>query len=132
MAATRVIVTTNQSESRRVFIRFADADAKLRATKVLKAARVEAPIGKTGELRNGLRMEQSRDVKGQWASGYDVLSTAPHTLFVIKGTRPHKITGNPFLAFFWPKVNSFVVFRSVQHPGTRANDFLSRALRKGR
>lgn len=130
--STRIVVDINNEQARRVFVRFADADAKRRATKVLKAARTEAPMGKTGELRRGLRMEQSRDVKGQWASGYDVLSMAPHTLFVIKGTRPHKIPGNPFLAFFWPVVGQFVIFRSVNHPGTRANDFLSRALRKGR
>lgn len=132
MFKTKVQVTTNQAEMQRVFVRFADADAKARATKVLKAARQEAPVGKTGELRAGLKMEQSRDVKGQWASGYDVISTAPHSLFVIKGTRPHKITGNPLLGFFWPKVGAFVVFRSVNHPGTRANDFLSRALKRGR
>lgn len=129
---TRVEVTTNNNETRRVFVRFTDADAKNRATKILKAARKEAPLGKTGELRAGLKMSQSRDTKGQWASGYDVISTAPHTLFVIDGTRPHKIEGKPLLAFFWPKVGGFVVFHSVNHPGTRANNFLARALKKGR
>lgn len=129
---TTVQITTNQSETRRVFVRFADKDAKRRATKMLHAAKADAPVGKTGELRRGIKMTQSRDIRGQWASGYDVTSNAPHTLYVIKGTRPHKITGNPLLAFFWPKVGQFVVFRSVNHPGTRPNNFLSRALRKAR
>lgn len=130
--ATRVIVTTNQAETRRVFIRFADADAKRRATRVLGTARTEAPVGKTGALRAGLKMEQSRDTRGRWAAGYDVISTAGHTMFVIKGTRPHPIVGNPLLGFFWPKVGQFVVFHSVNHPGTKANNFLSRALRAAR
>lgn len=131
MATTRVIVNMDERSVNRVFVRFADADAKKRATKVLAAAVAEAP-SKTGELRRGLRMSQSRDTRGRWSTGYDVISTAPHTMFVIKGTRPHKITGNPLLGFFWPKVGSFVVFHSVNHPGTRPNNFLSRALRKAR
>lgn len=131
MAATRVIVNMDERSVNRVFVRFADADAKKRATKVLAAAVAEAP-SKTGELRRGLRMSQSRDSRGRWSTGYDVISTAPYSMFVIKGTRPHKITGNPLLGFFWPKVGSFVVFHSVNHPGTRPNNFLSRALRKAR
>lgn len=128
---TRVIVNMNEQSANRVFIRFADKDAKKRAVKVLAKAVEEAP-SKTGALRRGLRMSQSRDTRGRWSTGYDVISTADHTLFVIKGTRPHTITGNPLLGFFWPKVGQFVVFHSVNHPGTRANNFLSRALRAAR
>ena len=131
MTRTRVIVNIDEGKANRVFIKFADADAKKRATKVLAKAVAEAP-SKTGKLRAGLRMEQSRDVRGRWSVGYDVVSTAPYTAYVVKGTAPHKITGNPLLAFFWPKVGSFVVFRSVNHPGTRPNNFLSRALRAAR
>lgn len=129
---SRVIVDINDEQARRTFVRFGDADAKKRATKVLAVAKLEAPRGKTGALRAGLRMDQSRDTRGRYETGYDVVSTAPHTLYVIKGTRPHTITGNPLLGFFWPKVGRFVVFRSVQHPGTKANNFLSRALRAAR
>lgn len=129
---SRVIVDINDAQARRVFVRFADRDAKKRATKVLGAAKLEAPRGKTGALRAGIKMDRSRDTRGQYETGYDVVSTAPHTLFVIKGTRPHTITGNPLLGFFWPKVGQFVVFHSVRHPGTKANNFLSRALRAAR
>lgn len=132
MTRTRVIVNMNERSANRVFVKFADADAKKRATKVLAKAVTEAPVGKTGALRSGLRMDQSRDVRGRWSTGYDVISTAPHSVFVIKGTRPHRIEGNPLLGFFWPKVGTFVVFHSVQHPGTRANNFLGRALRAAR
>lgn len=129
---SRVTVDINEQQAQRVFVRFADTDAKKRATKVLGVAIAESPVGKTGDLRAGLRMEQSRDVHGRWSTGYDVISTAAHTMFVIKGTAAHTITGNPLLAFFWPKVGKFVVFHSVHHPGTRPNNFLSRALRAAR
>lgn len=128
---SRVIVDIDDEKARRVFLRFADADAKKRAERVEKLAKVEAP-SKTGELRRQIRTSQSRDVQGRYSTGYDVISDAPYSIFVIKGTRPHTITGNPLLAFFWPKIGANVVFRSVQHPGTRPNNFLSRALRAAR
>lgn len=130
--STRVLVDMDENASRRVFVQFADKDANKRATRVLRFAKEEAPVGKTGELRRGLRKTQSRDVRGRWSTGYDVTSNAPHSLFVIKGTRPHPIVGNPLLSFFWPKLGTNVVFRSVQHPGTKANNFLGRALRRAR
>lgn len=129
---SRVIVSINDSQAQRVFIKFTDVDAKKRASRVFTFAKADAPVGTTGALRDGIRLNRSRDTRGRYATGYDVESTAPHTLYVIKGTRPHKIEGNPLLSFFWPKVGRNVVFRSVNHPGTRANNFLSRALRKAR
>lgn len=128
---SRVIVDIDDEKARRVFVRFADADAKKRATKVLAAAKMEAP-SKTGELRSKINMTQSRDTRGRYETGYDVTSNADYTLYVIKGTRPHTITGNPLLGFFWPKAGGFVVFHSVNHPGTKPNNFLSRALRAAR
>lgn len=130
--SSRVIVDMDDEKARRVFITFADKDAKKRALKVEKAAQDEAPKGKTGDLVRGIKTTQSRDVGGRYSTGYDVTSNAPYTLYVIKGTRPHPIPGNPLLAFFWPKVGANVVFRSVNHPGTSANNFLSRALRRAR
>lgn len=118
-------------KARRVFVRFADVDAKKRAQKVYGAAYATAPDD-TGYLKSQLRVARSREGTGRYAAGWEVQSNAPYSLFVIKGTRPHTITGNPLLGFFWPKVGQFVVFHSVQHPGTRANNFLSRALRAAR
>lgn len=130
--SSRVMVDMYDEKARRVFITFADADAKKRAEKVETAAKSEAPVGKTGDLRAGIKTTQSRDVGGRYSTGYDVTSNAAYSLYVIKGTRPHKIVGNPFLAFFWPKMGANVVFRSVNHPGTKANNFLGRALRRAR
>lgn len=129
---TRVQVFMDGEKTRRVFLRFADVDASQRASRVLDAVQREAPQGKTGNLRRMLTKSQSRDILGRWATGYDVTSNAPYSIFVIKGTRPHPIVGNPLLAFFWPKVGANVVFRHVMHPGTKPNDFLTRALRAAR
>jgi hypothetical protein len=126
-----VIVDIYDEKARRVFIRFADQDAKKRAQKVYTRAYAEAP-DKTGYLKSQLRVARSRDVRGRYETGWDVQSNAPYSLYVVKGTRPHKITGNPLLGFFWPKVGQFVVFHSVNHPGTKPNNFLSRALRAAR
>lgn len=128
---SRVTVDIYDEKARRTFVRFADVDAKKRAQKVYGAAYATAP-DKTGYLKSQLRVERSRDVRGRYETGWDVTSNADYSLYVIKGTRPHTITGNPLLGFFWPKVGQFVVFHSVQHPGTRANNFLSRALRAAR
>lgn len=128
----RVVVQIDDTKANRVFLKFAGADAKKRAERVETAAKLEAPHGKTGDLKRGIRTTQSRDVLGRWSTGYDVTSNAPYSIFVIKGTRPHPIVGNPLLAFFWPKVGANVVFRHVQHPGTKGNDFMSRALRRAK
>lgn len=132
---SRVIVDLDDNQAKRVFVRFTDVDAKNRATKVLAAAKNEAPVGKgptAGNLRSKLRMRQSRNTRGQYETGYDVVSEADYSMFVIKGTAPHDIVGNPLLGFFWPKAGRFVVFHSVHHPGTKGNNFMSRALRKAR
>lgn len=99
---------------------------KGKALAIAARSRQYAPV-KTGALRAGIGVEQSRQVSGRYQSGYDVVSKAPHSVFVIKGTRAHKIlpTQGKMLRF---TVGGQVVFaRSVNHPGTKANDFLTRA-----
>lgn len=62
-------------------------------------------------------------------------STHPATMYVIKGTRPHYIRkgkawqGRPVLKFTMG--GRTVYARWVHHPGTKANDFLTKALRMG-
>ena len=57
-------------------------------------------------------------------------SAVGYALFVDQGTKPHTIRAKnaPALVFFWPKVGRVVAFKSVQHPGTRKYDFLTRGL----
>ncbi|WP_037899876.1 hypothetical protein [Streptomyces sp. NRRL S-350] len=55
----------------------------------------------------------------------------PATLFVLNGTRPHVIRPRRAKALRF-EVSGHVVFAArVNHPGTRANNFLGRALREG-
>jgi hypothetical protein len=137
--SSRVLVDMDENASWRVFLQFADKDASKRADRVLRFAKEEAPVSKAGgrvggTLMRSIKKSQSRDVRGRWSTGYDVTSNAPYTLFVIKGTRAHRIPVSGFtpLAFFWPKLGKGVVFMSVNHPGTKANNFLGRALRRAR
>ena len=83
-----------------------------------------------GERRNR-RSGQLRDsiVKRIRPEGYvEVGSEDPIALLHHEGTPPHQITGNPRLVFFWPKVGRVVSFPKVNHPGTRPNPYLVRAL----
>jgi hypothetical protein len=68
------------------------------------------------------------DVEGRvWAM--------PHYVkFVIHGTAPHLILPkNPggLLRFFWVRKGKHMALPHVNHPGTMANDFLTRGLRLG-
>jgi hypothetical protein len=45
--------------------------------------------------------------------------------FSEEGTQPHRIDGNPLLAFYWPKAGRVVVVRHVNHPGTRAQKWFA-------
>jgi hypothetical protein len=47
--------------------------------------------------------------------------------YLEKGTVAHLIKGNPVLAFYWDKIGRQAYFRSVQHPGTKPYEFMSRA-----
>ncbi|MET8609827.1 hypothetical protein [Streptomyces misionensis] len=56
----------------------------------------------------------------------------PATLYVLEGTRPHIIRPRRAKVLRF-EVDGRVVYSSVvHHPGTRANNFLGRALRLGR
>lgn len=49
---------------------------------------------------------------------------APHALFVVLGTKPHIITGNPYL--YWKGADHPV--KKVNHPGTKANDYIKKSV----
>lgn len=58
----------------------------------------------------------------------EVGSEDPIALLHHEGTEPHTISGNPRLVFFWPKAGAVVSFPKVNHPGTRPNPYLVKAL----
>jgi hypothetical protein len=95
-----------------------------RARRVQRNARRMAP-GRMGRKVNAVIVGKHVRIE----------SSHPATLFVIKGTRPHYIRtgkvwkGRPVLKF---KMNGRTTFaRWVHHPGTKPNDFLTKALRMG-
>ena len=64
---------------------------------------------------------------GSYFGNRDILSLAR---WITGGTRPHVIVGNPHLAFFWEKVGRFVIVHSVNHPGTKPNNYMERMYRR--
>jgi hypothetical protein len=56
----------------------------------------------------------------------------PAVHFVLRGTRPHIIRPRRAKALRFEVGGGVVFAKVVRHPGTRANDFMGRALRLGR
>jgi len=88
----------------------------------------EAPK-RTGEYALAIK---TRNITSADMAGFEVLSPSPLGTFIQKGTRAHVITAvnAPMLRFYWPKVGKVVYFKSVNHPGTKANRFHNRALQQ--
>lgn len=85
-----------------------------------------APRGE--EPTRGRRTEPHLDesINAHLVGPLEYLFVGPdHSEFVLEGTRPHRIEGNP-LAFEWHGEQVF--FMHVNHPGTEPNDFVARAL----
>lgn len=60
-----------------------------------------------------------------------VESNHPATMFVIKGTRPHQIHPRTRQVLKFSVKGRTVFARVVNHPGTKPNDFMTKALRMG-
>lgn len=91
-----------------------------RARRVQRNARRMAP-GKMG--RKVRAVVVGRHVR--------VESTHPATMYVIKGTRPHQIRPRTRQVLRFNVKGRTVFARVVNHPGTKKNDFLTKALRMG-
>jgi hypothetical protein len=61
-----------------------------------------------------------------------ITSSHPATNLVLKGTRAHIIRPRRRKALRFEVAAQVVFAKIVHHPGTKANDFLGRALREGR
>jgi hypothetical protein len=81
----------------------------------------------TGRLQSLIRPQRGRhnkELEGR------VVAIPEHSLYVHGGTNPHAIVPKtaPRLTFFWHKKGRVVAFHKVQHPGQKAQPFLSDAL----
>lgn len=87
-------------------------------------ARAEAPT-RTHALQRSIGSTYRGG--GRWT----ISASSPHAKYVHNGTRPHVIRVRPgkhSLRFFWLRVGGVVYPVRVQHPGTKANPFLARAM----
>ena len=82
----------------------------------------EAPR-KTGKLKASVQ----KQTFGSRGLVFVSKAIAPHAFFVLEGTRPHKIVAKHKKAL---NVPGFGVFKSVQHPGTKANPFVDKGAAK--
>lgn len=107
-----------------------DDYTKAKTERVAMFSRREAPV-KTGKLRGMIRVQQSRDTRGRFTSGYEVVSNAWYSKYVTDGTPPHVIVPRSPGGVLRFMVGSQVVYtRRVNHPGTKPNNFLERGLRR--
>lgn len=106
------------------------------AEKVAAHARAVAPKPgqskgyATGELASNIRGSAAKI--GRKGPEADVVASTDHAIFVHEGTPPHIIKPRyaEQLVFFWRKAARIVYKDKVRHPGTKANPFLVKALRK--
>jgi hypothetical protein len=90
-------------------------------------ALAKAKVGvRTGKLRNSLHMRHMRDSRGQYVW---VGSTLDYALAHHEGTGPRTITPKSGKVLRFVSRGQIVYAHSVQHPGTKANRYLSEALR---
>lgn len=91
-----------------------------RARRVQRNARRMAP-GRMGRKINAVVVGKHVRIE----------SSHPATMYVIKGTRPHTLRPRYRKVLKFSVKGSTVFARVVNHPGTKANDFLTKALRMG-
>lgn len=96
-----------------------------RVDRVADYARQEAP-GSMGRYISTEVIETPRGLQGI------IWCDHPKVRFVLDGTRPHIIVPRRAKALRFTVGGDVVFARRVRHPGTQPNDFLGRALRRGR
>lgn len=108
-------VSTGNARAVRVTAEYAERQAKSRAPK------------KTGALQEGVKTLDVRRTTNQ--SSASVVSTAPHTEFVVADTEPHQIRARRKKSLHWISGGKSHFAQSVNHPGTKAQPFMLEAAR---
>lgn len=109
-------------------------DLMRRADRAAYYQRANCPRG-TGLLTSTIRTQLTTAKGGpaaQAIAGREGMT--PYLGYVLFGTRPHPIVARraKMLRFYWPKVGAEVMFKAVNHPGTRANPFVQESLAAAR
>ncbi|QBZ73512.1 hypothetical protein SEA_MISCHIEF19_27 [Streptomyces phage Mischief19] len=118
-------VTINRSRLQRLLSAVGGpGDRLLRAKAERVAALARVYSASHGSIPEGIIVQP--DGPGR----YKVISTNPHTMLIINGSRPHKIRPRRRGGWLRFEVDGRIVYaREVNHPGYRGDDFLSKALR---
>lgn len=94
-------------------------------------ARTEAPV-RTGRLRESIQSIYRG--RGRWeiVAGSNRGPGRHVAKIVHHGTKPHEIRPRrrKALKFYWERVGMVVILRSVNHPGTKPDPFLTRAMHR--
>lgn len=103
----------------------AERGLRRRTERVARIAEQEAP-GRMGDYITWKITEGPRGLQGV------IVCDHPAVRYVLDGTRPHLIRPRRAKALRFEVGGRVVYAKLVRHPGTKANDFLGRALRRGR
>lgn len=98
---------------------------KGKGNEILTLARALVGV-RTGRLRNSLHMRHMRDPRAQYIW---VGSTLDYALAHHEGTRPRTITPKSGKMLRFASRGRIVYTHVVNHPGTKANKYLSNALK---
>lgn len=98
---------------------------KNKGNEILTMARSLVGV-RTGKLRSSLHMRHMRDARGQYVW---VGSTLDYALAHHEGTGPRTITPKSGKMLRFASRGRIVYTHAVQHPGTKANKYLSNALK---
>jgi len=97
-------------------------DLSKRGNKVLAAARIQVGV-KTEDLKKSLKVTHERSVRGQFVKVGS--TTVKYALAHHEGTRPHIITPKRAQVMVFESKGSVIYANRVEHPGTKANRYLS-------
>lgn len=119
----------NQAQVRATPIRQVTPLVRKTTSEINRVGIRNAPGGSysTGRLKASITWNvkvQGTDVKGTSGSDLD------YAIFPERGTKPHRIVPRraPHLRFYWRRVGHVVRFNSVNHPGSAAQNYMTRAL----
>lgn len=131
-AVTAVVVQFNGAALRSLAVQASEADLKVRANRVLNAARRAAPVD-TGRLRASIAVSFTKSAQGPVAR---IGSNLPYAVFIHEGTGVYGPRGTPirptrarFLSW-QPRGGQRVYAREVR--GVRPRPFLADALEAAR
>ena len=122
----KMIVNPHELESwSRAFL---TRNATALSGQLLLAAKAEAPV-RTGRLRNAIK-EAPLSFQGfKVEGGIEIdLADVPYAGYVRWGTRPHVIRARNAKALHFQMGGRDVFCKSVNHPGTKPNYFMERAV----